>query len=97
MPITGSSPTEEPKRLSDGFTRHHCTCRHGTVLGSHGYDAKGRYCYKIAWRDRVVVIYFGAFTVKCKDCSRWCRVRMLPKEQKVQINPMYTDPDQHDG
>lgn len=39
-------------------------------------------------RDRILLIYFGAFTVRCRDCKRWCRVRMLPKERKVDISAM---------
>jgi hypothetical protein len=90
---SASTPTSQPdpaadKPTDDGFERHRCTCRHATVLGSHGFDSKGRYVYKFMVRDRIVLIYFGAFTVRCRDCKRWCRVRMLPKERKVDISVM---------
>lgn len=75
-------------RTADGFVRHRCVCHYRTVLGAHGRDDSGRFCYKIVIRDRVVIIYFGAFVVICKDCHRWSRVRILPKEQRAEIQPL---------
>lgn len=73
---------------TDGFTLHRCTCKYKTILGSHGFDSTERYVYKVIWRDRFVLVYFGVFAVSCRDCKRWCRVRMLPKERRAEITPM---------
>jgi hypothetical protein len=99
MPITASQiPQPEPESAdldvaADGFQRHRCTCRHNTVLGSHGFDSKGRYVYKIMVRDRLILVYFGAFTQRCRDCKRWTRIRMLPKEKTVHISELGADPE----
>ncbi|MDP9013788.1 MAG: hypothetical protein M3O41_14260 [Pseudomonadota bacterium] len=67
----------------DGFVRHRCMCRSNSTLGAHGWE-NGRYCYKILFRDRSVTIYFGVFIVSCRDCHRRHRVRMLPKESRME-------------
>lgn len=89
-PSSDSTPvSDEGTPETDGFTRHRCNCRRRTVLGSHGIDPRtGQYAYKIIWRDRAVLIYFGALTVYCRDCQRWSRVRVLPKEQRAEITPL---------
>lgn len=63
------------------------------MLGSHGFDNQGRYVYKIMVRDRLILIYFGAFTQRCRDCKRWTRIRMLPKEKTVDISELGNRPD----
>jgi hypothetical protein len=77
---------------NDAFTKHRCTCRFATVLGSYGLDEQNRFCYKILWRDRIALIYFGAVALRCRDCKRWCRIRILPKERKAEITPMKSAP-----
>jgi hypothetical protein len=74
-----------PDRAADGFVLHRCFCRYATILGSHGFDTDNRYCYKIMFRDRRVIVYFGVFTNTCKDCKRTHRIRLLPREKKVDI------------
>lgn len=86
-------PTTDSNESDDGFTKHRCTCRFKTILGSYGFDAKGRFVYKVIWRDRAMLVYFGAFTLRCRDCKKWCRVRLLPKERKAEITPMNSQPD----
>ena len=81
-------------RMANGFIRHRCFCRYKTVLGAHGFDESKRYCYKIIIKDRAVIIYFGAFVLVCKDCSRWHRVRLLPKEQRVDTSVLPHRADQ---
>lgn len=104
MPARRSAPPTPPQELSstrpalaegedvgvDGFVRHRCTCRRRTVLGSYGMDEAGRFSYKIMWRDRVMLVYFGSLSVRCRDCTRWTRVRILPKEKKADFTPMKT-------
>lgn len=72
----------------DGFTRHRCSCRHRTVLGSHGFDTQGRYVYKVLWRDRIALMYFGVVALRCRHCERWCRVRILPREKRAEFVEM---------
>ena len=88
-PTTGSKAED---LAADGFTRHRCSCRRQTVLGSYGFDSDGRFVYKIMVRDRLILLYFGAFTQRCKDCKRWTRIRMLPKEKTVAITEMGSAP-----
>lgn len=50
------------------------------------------------FRDRIILVYFGAFTQRCRDCKRWTRVRMLPKEGKVEFTQMGSvTPENEDG
>ena len=93
-PIEVSEITED--RTPGGFIRHRCFCRYRTVLGAHGFDEKNRYCYKIVIKDRAVIIYFGAFILVCKDCSRWHRVRLLPKEKRLDTSVMTDRPKEDD-
>lgn len=80
-------------KMPNGFIRHRCFCRYRTVLGAHGFDESQRYCYKIVVKDRAVIVYFGAFILVCKDCSRWHRVRLLPKEQRVDTSVLNSRPE----
>lgn len=90
---TPTPTTDSQTQTEDGFTKHRCTCRYKTILGSYGIDAKGRFVYKIIWRDRAALIYFGAVALRCRDCKKWCRIRLLPKEKKAEITPMNSKPD----
>lgn len=88
------STQSDIEKSADGFTKHRCTCHNRTVLGSFGTDSQGRFVYKVMIRDRIILIYFGATALLCRDCKRWTRLRVLPREKKAEITPMHSRPDE---